>query len=258
MGKKLSLALIGLVFFFTYSPALAGTGMCSDHGGPNCSVGPASNGGTICNDGYVSDMHYYYATPECVKGLHFCSQSEFVELSHKNNLDVLGPAAYLAQHTENAKATADAYGAGFSKTYEQCYALGAQTYAANTPPTPPEPDPIEICTKKLGVHGVVSGQNTCGCSEGYTLDSQKTSCVTIQSPAPAQIVPVREDAKPNEPMGQGPLPGTLEDEKQRAVSTSTAIGVSETAVQVSIQEKSLWKKIIGWFNWNSIIRWFHF
>ncbi|MGC9602795.1 MAG: hypothetical protein ABSE76_03630 [Minisyncoccia bacterium] len=65
MNKILLSGVVGVLIFFALpNQTLAVSGMCSDHGGVNCSIGPASDGNAICNDGFESSVSYS-DTDEC-------------------------------------------------------------------------------------------------------------------------------------------------------------------------------------------------
>jgi hypothetical protein len=62
--KRLSIPIFIILSFLIVSPAFATSGACSYHSGVNCTLGPATNGDAICNDGTDSATSYYL-TQEC-------------------------------------------------------------------------------------------------------------------------------------------------------------------------------------------------
>lgn len=102
--------------------------------------------------------------------------------------------------------------ADYSKQMADIYAKysSPQSHAVDQPPTqsaqplstPPStgtqssvPDLIEICMQKLGPHGIVAGQNKCGCVSGYVLNDQENYCVLPPIPAVQAKAPVTASAK---------------------------------------------------------------
>ncbi|MEK7499940.1 MAG: hypothetical protein AAB649_05035 [Patescibacteria group bacterium] len=148
------------------------------------------------------------------------------------------------------------------RTYEDSLKTKVEDYSYYVPTpapapkstyiSPPQPsaslDPIELCTQKLGPYGIVAGQNSCGCANGYVLNEQKNYCVS----APAKVAPTPSPAKAS----------TVSQKETKKPFINSAVVPSKATSTLSISSKAptstpdstppikpVWRKIVDWFKW---------
>lgn len=105
-------------------------------------------------------------------------------------------------------------------------------------PSDPVIDPTVVCTQRLGIHGIVAGQNSCGCAQGYSLNETKTSCLENK----VIITPKVNNSiiSPTSPSATKPVTKTPKviTEVKKTVKTKTVGSATSTPKSVATSSSS--------------------
>jgi hypothetical protein len=195
MNKILLSGVVGVLIFFALpNQTLAVSGTCSDHGGINCSIGPTSDGGVVCNDGWTGSSEIYFEADECIGvpiskctyPIASCSQAQLTSIQAQMGL------AEEQMASNGIEETAPSQAQGIISSYQQqiqacqqginAYATAVQSYNAcivqekQDLANAAQQALVTLCTTHDINSNYDTNQKKCTCNAGYELNSKDGLC----------------------------------------------------------------------------------
>lgn len=261
------------------SSCVSADSLCYDQLGYSSSYDSLSNS-CKCNYGYVIGDY-----GQCVSGNLYCSgklglMSEYNSVTKKcqcmTGYEYDGSSCVYESidYSASLYAPLSTYCPSNSTAIgTQCYCNSGYIASGNvcvqlqnkiTPASATISDPIDLCIQKLGPHGIVAGQNLCGCAQGYTMNDPKNSCdPIITSPAKKESSATATRDTPNDNKTSDNQKPATEPSKKMQNTTPNAKTVSKTKIDGESAilnattssaikkntEHSFSSKISSWLKW---------
>lgn len=231
----------------------------------SCTANASSVGGICtCNAGYFANGN------TCISGTQNC-QNTYGANSYSNGDQKYCYCSdgYQWNATKTACTAVPSCPSGYTMNANGSCVPTPQMVApvqpSYSPPKPSPSDPIELCVQKLGRYGVVAGQSSCGCADGYTLNNDKNYCVAVVTTTPITSAPKTPEVPTQ---NQTPVTPTKKESTKidskttqikpllKPVKVSAATTTTDLATTTTLstdktlpppQPKTFWSKFIGLF-----------